>query len=159
MKSESPGNGIPFVQGMYFYSISKNRLKPLSMRLAIICKYCLEESQLNFVVSDRFRFLVKHGENYSCRCAECGALNEIHVNRIYARTNKVLLIVSLAFTFGTMIYLSNRFYTNYVSGHSLNIGLRGVFIVAAGLLMPLFIWSCLYLFELGRIRRFNDHRV
>lgn len=159
MKSESPGNGIPFVQGMYFYSISKNRLKPLSMRLAFICKYCLEESQLNFVVSDRFRFLVKHGENYSCRCAECGALNEIHVNRIYARTNKVLLIVSLAFTFGTMIYLSTQFYTNYVSGRSLNIGLRGVFIVAAGLLIPLFIWSCLCLFEFGRIRRFNDHRV
>ncbi|MCE2996917.1 MAG: hypothetical protein ACK5RG_13290 [Cyclobacteriaceae bacterium] len=24
MKSESPGNGIPFAQGMYFYGISKS---------------------------------------------------------------------------------------------------------------------------------------
>lgn len=129
------------------------------MRLAFICKYCLEESQLNFVVSDRFRFLVKHGENYSCRCAKCGALNEFHVNRIYARTSKPLLIVSLIFTFGMMIYLSNRFYTNYVTERSLHVGLRGVGIVIIGLAIPLFIWGVLYAAELGRIRRFNDYRV
>ncbi len=129
------------------------------MRLAFICKYCTEESQLNFVVSDRFKFLIRHGENYSCRCAKCGALNEIHVNRIYARTNKPMLIVSLVFTFGIMIYLSNHFYTSYVSGRSLSIGLRGVVIVMVGLLIPLFIWGLLYAAESGKIRRFNDHRV
>lgn len=129
------------------------------MRLAFICKYCNEETQLNFVVGDRFRFLVKHGENYSCRCLKCEALNEIHVNRIYARTNKVLLIISLIFTFVMMTYLSNHFYTSYVSGRSLNIGLRGVMIVTAGLLIPLFIWGVLYRAELERIKRFNDHLV
>ncbi len=91
------------------------------MRLAFICKYCMEESQLHFVVSDRFRFLAKHGENYSCRCVECGALNEIDVNRIYARTNKLMLIVSLGFTFAMMAYLANHFYANYVSGRSVSV--------------------------------------
>ncbi|MBI3218049.1 MAG: hypothetical protein HYZ44_00905 [Bacteroidetes bacterium] len=81
------------------------------------------------------------------------------MNRIYARTNKLTLIVSLVFTFGMMIYLSNHFYTNYVSGRTLNIGLRGVGIVTIGLAIPLFIWGVLYAAELGRIRRFNDHRV
>ncbi len=129
------------------------------MRLAFICKDCSEETQLNFVVGDRFRFLIKQGENHSCRCLKCGALNEIHVNRIYARTNKLLLIISLIFTFTMMAYLANHFYLNYVSGRSLNIGLRGVLIVMAGLLIPLFIWSVLYFAELNKIRRFNDHRA
>lgn len=82
-----------------------------------------------------------------------------YVNRIYARTNKPLLIVSLVFTVGMMIYLSNRFYTNYVTERSLNIGLRGIGIVIIGLTIPLFIWGVLYAAELGRIRRFNDYRV
>ncbi len=129
------------------------------MRLAFICKNCEEESQLNFVVGDRFQLLAKHRGNYSCQCAKCGALNEIHVNRIYARNNRPLLIISLIFTFSLMAYLANHFYLNYVSGRSLNIGLRGIGIVCAALVIPLFVWSELYSAELEKIGQFNDHRA
>ncbi len=126
------------------------------MRLAFICKYCTEESQLNFVVSDRFKFLIRHGENYSCRCAKCGALNEIHVNRIYARTNKPLLIVSLFFTFGIAAVLESNF---YFADRVYERGIKGAALFFFLLIIPFLIWSVLYAAESGKIRRFNDHRV
>ncbi|MFY8036428.1 MAG: hypothetical protein ACOVMQ_04620 [Cyclobacteriaceae bacterium] len=78
------------------------------------------------------------------------------MNRIYARTNKPLLIVSLFFTFGIAAVLESNF---YFADRVYERGIKGAALFFFLLIIPFLIWSVLYAAESGKIRRFNDHRV
>jgi len=88
-------------------------------------------------------------------CVKCNKENTLNLNKFYAKESKLILIISgLIFLFGTAVGI--YFVMKMISEMKTVIG---IFIIATGLIIPVWIYGILNSEDLKRVRAFNQTYV
>jgi len=98
---------------------------------------------------------MKHGKNMELNCTHCSKKNSIHINSVFAKSDKTsLIITSLIFLIGTAVILY------YVRDMILNYEISmGTYIFSSTLFIPFFIYYTLNQKDVNRVKTFNQTYV
>jgi hypothetical protein len=82
------------------------------------CTFCKAENKIKIDYDDRGTLQMKKGDELPYTCSSCHKKDKIHINKISARSNKIILIISviisvlslfLTMNFGIIAYASLAF--------------------------------------------------
>lgn len=125
------------------------------MRVYFKCPNCNHENQLRTQSETRIEFAMENGKIIKTNCKNCNKQSNLNANRFYAKESKLISIISgLIFLVGTFIGL--YFVMQMISEMKTVIG---VFSVACGLLIPVWIYDTFNKEERNRVRTFNQTYV
>lgn len=107
-----------------------------------ICNHCKHENTVSISESDRGAFQIKYGDFKGTTCSSCLKKEKTHINDIYGKTSKNLIILS--FTFSLLLaVITFLVYRNAIIISSEIIGIPTLFFV----------------FENNTVKTFNLYRI
>ena len=125
------------------------------MRVYFKCPNCNYENPFKTDASTRIEFAMKNKKTKEINCRSCKQNFTLIVNKIYAKESKLVSILSgFIFFVGTIIGL--YFVMKMISEMKTVIG---IFIVACGLLIPVWLFGILNKEERNRVKAFNQTYV
>ncbi len=80
------------------------------------CNFCKVENKIKIEEDDRGQIQMKKGEELPYTCVTCHKKDKIHVNKIYAKSNKkVIIIISIIISILTLIFSLKYGFIAYIS--------------------------------------------
>ena len=80
------------------------------------CNFCKVENKIKIEEDDRGQIQMKKGEELPYTCVSCHKKDKIHVNKIYAKSNKkVIIIISIIISILTLIFSFKYGFIAYIS--------------------------------------------
>lgn len=125
------------------------------MRIYSKCPNCSHENRFKTNAGTRIEFAMEVGKTKTFSCVKCNKKNTLNANKFYAKESRLISIISgLIFLFGSAVGL--YFVMKMISEMKT---VMGIFIIATGLLIPVWIYGVLNREELNRVRTFNQTYV
>ena len=125
------------------------------MKVYFKCPNCNYENRLKTESSTRIEFAMENGKIPETDCKNCNQKSTLNVNKFYAKESKLISILAgLIFLVGTFIGL--YFVMQMISEMKTVIG---IFAVACGLLIPVWIYGILNKEDRDRVKAFNQTYV
>lgn len=125
------------------------------MRVYFKCPNCKFENRLTTQSRTRIEFAMKNGKTRETNCKNCNQNFTLNANKFYAKKSKLISIIAgLIFFAGTSIGL--YFVMQMISEMETVIG---IFTIACGLLIPVWIYGILNKEDSNRVKVFNQTYV
>lgn len=125
------------------------------MRVYYKCPKCNYENRLKTESCTRIEFAMENGKIRKTDCENCNQKSTLNVNKFYAKESKLISILAgIIFLVGTFIGL--YFVMQMISEMKTVIG---IFTVACGLLIPVWIYGILNKEDRNRVKAFNQTYV
>ncbi|MDN3725557.1 hypothetical protein QRD02_14320 [Aequorivita sp. SDUM287046] len=122
------------------------------MRVYYKCPKCNHENRVKTDAGTRIEFAMENGKAKKVECEKCYLNFNLEPNKFYAKESKLISILSgIIFFVGTMVGL--YFVMQMISEMKTIIG---IFTVACGLLIPVWIFGVLNKEERNRVKTFNQ---
>ncbi|WP_339887614.1 hypothetical protein [uncultured Flavobacterium sp.] len=102
------------------------------------CNFCNSENKVKIDFDDRGTLQMKKGDELSYTCFSCHKKDKIHINKITAKSNKIILLISV-----------------FISILSLILTFKSGFIAYASLIFPILVYTYLKSLE----DNFNSYRI
>lgn len=125
------------------------------MNIYFKCQACKHENRLRTDSHTRVEFAIENGNTLELKCDSCIWINNITVNKLYAKESKNIAIVAgFIFLIGSAfgLYFLMKMISEMKTG-------MGIFAVACGLLIPSWIYVTLNKEEVRRVKTFNQTYV
>ena len=125
------------------------------MNIYFKCPNCETENRLKTDATTRVEFAMKKGNVTDLKCCHCHQTTSFKVNKLYAKESKLISILAgIIFIIGTAIGL--YFLMKMISEMKF---VMSIFLVATGLLAPIWIFNILNKEERTRVKTFNQTYV
>lgn len=107
-----------------------------------ICNHCKHENKISIGESDRGAFQIKYGEFKEVTCLRCLRIEKIHINDIYGKVSKNMLIAG--FVIGLLLTLLLLYIHPNI-----------IIISSAIISIPLMV----FIYENNLVKTFNNYRI
>lgn len=79
------------------------------------CNFCKTENKIKIDQDDRGTLQMKKGDELPYICSSCHKKDKIHINKISARSNKIILLISIIISMISLILTFNSGFIAYAS--------------------------------------------
>ena len=128
------------------------------MKIVYNCPKCYKLNKVKERASNRYKLYEKIGGELDVKCSHCGQESKIHINRVYAKVDPVVLsVVILALSSASFFIGKYLLQTYWVDNPFAD--LKGVEVAFVGAAIPLVILSIAIPSLNKRANYFNSYRL
>ncbi|OEK03670.1 hypothetical protein BFP97_20050 [Roseivirga sp. 4D4] len=128
------------------------------MKIVFECPNCGKVNSLKEHASNRYKLSEKIGTEIHVECSHCEHKSDIHINRVYAKADPIIVSI-VAFVLSSASILISRYLAQTYWRDNILVDLRTIEVVGLGFIIPILILSIALPTFGKRAEYFNSYRL